>query len=393
MKSVVPILIALFALNCHAASPEVKVTTAEGEEHAGTLDGFGADSVKVGGKEFAHKEIAGIKFPTAASAPGSLAPAVFLRNGDVYYQAAIVSADDNTLKMKSPAFGEIELDYKNLDRIVFYAPGKKMPDGLDAFVKGPPPKEDLLLTVKGDSVSGFFEKFSGKDISFNSNGQSRQFPFDQLAAVRLAALEKGETNAALNAIVIASNSSRVTAKLKGIEEGKVVLETLGGREWKVNAYEISSIEFSGGRLVYLSALEPAEQEQKPLVGGVPVVFTWRKDRSVAGTELKIGDTVYEKGIGVHSYCKLTYDLGGAYAKFICDAGVDASSPSGTDCAWKVLLDGKEAAGGVAKAGGAKTAVKVDATGVKRLELVCDYGPDGDDAGDRFDFGNARLVKP
>jgi hypothetical protein len=33
------------------------------------------------------------------------------------------------------------------------------------------------------------------------------------------------------------------------------------------------------------------------------------------------------------------------------------------------------------------------TQARQLELVCDYGPDDDDAGDHLDWANARLLKP
>ena len=77
-------------------------------------------------------------------------------------------------------------------------------------------------------------------------------------------------------------------------------------------------------MVYLSALTPKSVDQKPYVGGAPVIFPWRKDRSAANSPLKIGETVYEKGIGVHSYCKLVYELNGEYAKFMAEVGMDAA---------------------------------------------------------------------
>lgn len=90
---------------------------------------------------------------------------------------------------------------------------------------------------------------------------------------------------------------------------------------------------------------------------------------------------------------MTYDLGGAYARFLTEVGMDASAPPKAVCSWKVLVDGKEGAAGTSKAGGEKTPLKIDVTGAKQLELICDYGPDEDDSGDRLDFAKARLIKP
>jgi hypothetical protein len=155
---------------------------------------------------------------------------------------------------------------------------------------------------------------------------------------------------------------------------------------------LSNITFKGGKLVYLSELTPTAIEEKPYVGGMPVVYRWRRDRSVTGGNLAIGGKTYERGLGVHSYCRLEYNLAGQYAKFLCDVGLDDAATGGL-CDWKVLLDGKEAAGGTAKPGHKAEAVRLDLKGVQQLALLCDYGPDESDAGDFLDWGGARLVKP
>jgi hypothetical protein len=287
----------------------------------------------------------------------------------------------------------MEVDSKAVNAIIFYAAGKKMPEGLDAFVKPAAPKEDMLLTLKGETISGFFEKLSDKDITFNSGGQSRAYPFEQLAAARLAALETYEASKALNATIYVVDGSRLTVKLTGLDEGRLVLESLGGQKFQIGGYEVASIEFNGGRLVYLSSLTPSTVEQKPYVGGVPVVFTWRKDRSVANAPLKIGSTTFDKGIGVHSYCRLVFELNGEYEKFIAEVGMDASAPAKAICSWKVQTDGHEIAAGSATADGEKKLLKLDVAHAKQLELICDYGSDDNDMGDRLDFANARLIKP
>ena len=386
--------LALFAVAAQAAMPEVKVLLAEGEIISGAIEAIEPQGLKVAGRTIALKDIAQLKFPTARVIPPHAAPAIFLRNTDALYESSILSGTDSKLKLRSASFGDVELDYKLLDRIVFYGgANKKLPDGLDAFFKLPAPKEDLLLTLKGETVSGFFEKFSDKDIAFNSNGQSRAYTFEQLAAVRLAALEKMEATPTLNAHISAANGSHATGRLKALEANVIVFEAAGGQDWKCGGYEIASIEFKGGRMVYLSALDPLEAEQKPLIGGTPLIFSWRKDRSSAGTALKIGAQEYENGIGVHSYCRLAYDLDAKFAMFLSDVGLDASAADGASCIWKVLLDGVEAAHGTAASSAEKIALKLDVSKTKRLELICDFGPGHDDAGGRLDFGAARLIKP
>lgn len=384
----------LFLLLCGLTSAwavEVTVQQIDGEEISGALTDFSEAGLTVAGKQTATKDVAQIKFPANVKAKHTAA-AVYLRNGDLLSELSILSGNDSKVKLKSDALGEFELDYKLLNAIVLYWPLKTIPESLDGMLKGPAPKEDLLLTIKGETISGFYEKLTDKELTFNAGGQSRNYPFDQVAAVRLAETEKFEQSKAPSVIVRLADRSRITANPAGMDGNFLKFAGLNGQNWRIDSTVISGIEISGGRLVYLSALTP-KVEQKPYVGGTPVVFTWRKDRSAANTPLTIGDKVYDKGIGVHSYCKLSYTLNGEYAKFIADAGMDATAPSKAVCAWKVLVDGKEGASGIAKAGGEKTVVKLDLANAKLLELICDYGPDDDDAGDRLDFVNARLLKP
>lgn len=372
---------------------QVTVEQVDGEDVSGILTKITADSVTAGAT-VPLKEVGQIKFPGAASTGTLSSPLVVLRNQDSIAQVTIVSASDTKIRLKTSWLGEFEIEYKAIDALVFYnGTAKKMPEGLESILKAPPPGEDQLVTVKGETISGFYEKMTEKEITFNAGGQSRPYPFEQLAALRLAMAEKYEANKALTATLTLVDGSRLSIKPDGLEGENLKVQALDNLAFKIHEAGIVSLKFGGGRLVYLSALTPKNVEQKPYVGGAAFVFTWRKDRSCANGPLKIGDVLYEKGLGVHSYCKLSYDLNGEYAKFMADVGMDASAPAKAACGWKVLVDGKEVAGGVAKAMGGKTAVKADVTGAKMLELICDYGPDDDDAGDRLDFAKARVIKP
>jgi hypothetical protein len=73
-------------------------------------------------------------------------------------------------------------------------------------------------------------------------------------------------------------------------------------------------------------------------------------------------------------------------------GLDRAAAPRAACSWKVLGDGQELKSGEAKAGEPPATLKLPVTGVKILELVCDYGSDDDDAGDLLDWSEARLVK-
>ncbi|MCY3018207.1 MAG: NPCBM/NEW2 domain-containing protein [Planctomycetota bacterium] len=374
------------------AALDVTVLTLEGEEQHRALTGLSDAELASDQGPIPLKDVAALVFAPRA-APPSAGTAVHLRNGDVLQNQTIVAGDDTKLTVSSDAFGELKLENKFVQAIAFAGKERPPADALDAFLKAAPPKEDLLLTAKGETISGYLEKLSGKEIAFNTGGQSRAYPFEQLAAFRLAPLEAYKPRTELLGSIELRDSSRITGKLLGLKDKQLRFEALNGQPWTVTADAIASITFLGGKLVYLSELTPAAVEEKPYAGGVPVVYRWRRDRAVTGGRMVIAGRQYERGIGTHSYSKLTYKLGGQFAKLLCDVGLDAVAAPSAVCAWKVVLDGKDAAAGTAKAGAKPETVKLDVTGAQQLELICDYGPDDDDAGDHLDWANARLLKP
>ena len=368
---------------------DVTVVTVEGEEQRQALVELTETGLKFRMGALKYSETAEVRFNNTVAAPAQKQPWLQLRNGDTLY-VTILGGDDTKLHVRNEVLGELNLENKFLDAILF--PNPAPGDALQDLLKGTP-KEDLLLLSKGEVVTGFFEKLGDKNIQFNAGGQSRTFGFDQLAGFRLAPLDAYNAPTDLRATLQLKDGSRLTGKLLSLNGQVLKVEGIGGLTWTIPGDAIRNLAFKGGRLVYLTDIAPRTVEEKPYVGGMPVVYRWRKNQSARGEKLTIGTRTFERGLGVHSYTRLVYDLGGAYKTFLCEVGLDGAAPSGTQTAWKVLVDGKQAAGGMLKYGAPAEAIKLDVTNAKELELICDYGPDDDDAGDHLNWANARLVKP
>src|SRR5262249_35287240 len=74
-----------------------------------------------------------------------------------------------------------------------------------------------------------------------------------------------------------------------------------------------------GPVVSLSDLEPSKYEHTPFLGpGWPLV----RDGSVSGGDLKVGDSSYDKGLGTHAECRVTYDLAGKFRWLEAMVGLD-----------------------------------------------------------------------
>lgn len=384
------LLLVLACAAANAAEIPIGVVSVEGEEKRDAL--IDSDTgLKFKASSTALKDVAEIVLGEAGKP--SEGSAIYLRNGDILRGLKILSGDDSKLSFKSEGCGELTLENKFVHALTFPTKERLDPDVIEGFLKAPKSKEDSLLLPKGDTTSGYLEKFTSKDLSFNAGGQSRAYAFEQIAGLRLAPLEEFKPRTDLVASISLRDGSRITGKILALKSGALSVEGINQQPWRIPAESIATIEFKGGKMVYLSQLNPSAAEERPYAGGAPVVFHWRKDKSAIGETLKIAGREFPRGLGVHSYSKLTFSLEKQYDKFLCVVGLDAAAGSSATCTWKVLVDGKESAAGIAKAGAKAEEIKIVVKGATLLELVCDYGPDEDDAGDQLDWAGARLIKP
>jgi hypothetical protein len=74
-----------------------------------------------------------------------------------------------------------------------------------------------------------------------------------------------------------------------------------------------------GKLTYLSALTPSKVVEK---SGVGLPIAYRKDKNLDGEPIVLGDKAFPKGLSMHAYTQLEYNLGGKYKEFKAFLAVD-----------------------------------------------------------------------
>jgi hypothetical protein len=115
-----------------------------------------------------------------------------------------------------------------------------------------------------------------------------------------------------------------TAAVKGLSSGKLSLHepVLGAVEASLG--DVLDIAFQNGRSVYLSDREPARVVER-LGPAFRKTMPHRRDENVLGEPLRMGGREHRKGLGVHSYSLLEYDLGGEFTRFQAVIGLDESA--------------------------------------------------------------------
>ncbi len=174
---------------------------------------------------------------------------------------------------------------------------------------------------------------------------------------------------------------------------------------------IANIEFYNGNFEYLSDIADAlitTQEEygdiEPATGpSSKYQFGMRRDHSTEWVRksddlppIKINGKVYKKGLGTHSYNKLTFNIGSRFSAFKAIVGFndtfDGTPNTIGNVDIKILCDGTEVLSLLDfKPGDKRSKIDIPLTGVNELTLIIDFGKNGNRM-DRISWGNAILVK-
>jgi lysophospholipase L1-like esterase len=110
-----------------------------------------------------------------------------------------------------------------------------------------------------------------------------------------------------------------------------------------------------------------------------------------GGAIWLSGVTYAKGLGTHARSEIVYDLGGAYARFRADVGIDDDAGAQGSAVFEVWVDNVKLFDSGLRTGNSPTLpVTVDVAGKNTLKLVVADGGNGEDW-DHGDWANARLT--
>jgi hypothetical protein len=248
--------------------------------------------------------------------------------------------------------------------------------------------DQLFVKVSGgvQSVPGLLEKLGAESIVFNLKGKSKTFLREKIYGVVLAGLGAAEATGPCR--ITLRDGSLLSGAIHSLADGRLTVTPTAGASLTVPWKDVSEVVIRSDRILYLSEIEPQKVKQYSVVTRKR---KWRKDLSVDGRPLTVGKTVFERGLGVHAYCNLTFARPDKYTTFAATLGIDEESRGKGDCLFVVLGDGKELLRERVRTGDRPKQVQVRIAGVKLLQLIVEPGEDLD-LGDHADWCAARLIK-
>jgi hypothetical protein len=258
---------------------------------------------------------------------------------------------------------------------------------------------DLLVARKGESIDyhrGVLGDVDDEVVRFHLDGELlpvKRSKVHGLVYYRSA----GRTTPEPVCWLTDGDGSRWAVRSIRLEGADFRWTTPLGLEVSRPAAEVVCMDFSQGKIVYLSDLEPESLVWTPYFGTVKELpalerfFAPREDRGLDPGPLELDGTPYEKGLALHSRTSLVYRLPDRFRRFQAVVGIDDRvRPQGNV---RLVIHGDDRVLLETTVTGADPPLPVDldVTGVRRLAILVDYGDDLDVA-DHLDLCNARIVK-
>ena len=385
-----------------AAPPAVEVETLDGAAMAGGLSELGDKGIKLttehGPVALEIGKLAGIS-PKGVQEGAGPAPAVWLELVDGSSPVgSAYTATEGRARLTLPSGEPLDLPTQDVRWVRFQAPSGAAP-GQWSRILGMDLKSDLLVVKTAEGIDyhkGLLRDVTAETVKFELDGEL--LPIQRSKVYGLAYYHPAgrELPQALGAIVETSGATWLVQTIQLAGE-KIEWTTPTGLKLSRPPAAIKRIDFSRGKIAYLSDLEPESVAWTPYVhfgkdfparteSAAP-----RRDRSRDAGPLVLDGKSYRKGLGLSSRTLVVYRLPERFSRFVATAGIDDRVRPlghvllvirGDD---KTLLETAVAGTEPAKP------VSLDLSGVRRLSILVDFGEDLDVA-DHLDLGDAKLVK-
>jgi hypothetical protein len=276
-----------------------------------------------------------------------------------------------------------------------------------------PTPSDLLVVLKRggqslDYLEGVIGQVIGKDIEFTHEGETVRVSRDKVAGIVFYRAKSSSEETPRCVLTGADELSLRAAKVR-LDGDVLQITTSSGVNvaWPWN--EVTSADFSAGKLVFLSDLKPVSQSWQPLIP-LPTsavhaasIGQPRFDRGGVGGPLSVwypdGDLSpatghsesFAKGVALRSRTEIAYRLPHGFNRFLAVAGIDPATRSSGDVLLSLFGDDRTLLEREMTGHDAPLPLEIDVTGVKQLRIVVDYG-ENLDTGDWLNLCNARIVK-
>lgn len=260
-----------------------------------------------------------------------------------------------------------------------------------------PRKRDVIQARNGDLSLGALMAIdpAANAVRFQADGKDHRLDLSRVSAVGFNTdLARARRPKGPYYRLTLADGTRLSATGVTFDGRNWTAQTLFKEGVRIPADRVLSVDVEQGKAVMLSDLKPAKYQYQPFDAEE---YSWAADRSVTGDALRLktaaGESTFDRGLGLHAECTITYALAGKYRRFEALAGLDARTGVRGEAVLAVVVDGKERelpGGGRLTLAGGPLAVSIDVSAGKELTIVVRRG-NGGIVQDHVDLAEARVV--
>ncbi len=391
-------------------APQVELLTLSDQTHTGVLTQLSESGavLATGDREVSVSaaDLLEIRFPTRKPQPRSgKRVQLTLTDGSTIFCSA-VSTSPRQATLEVPGVGNVEIPGRTLANVRFQPLKPALRESWKELIERDS-KSDLLVIHKDDVLDflpGVIGKIDSQSVEFLLDGDQRTVARKKVFGLIYHHRNSRRTPKSVCSISLA-DGSLLNARRVELEDGVLTAKLSAGGNIKLPTAEVLSMDFSGGKVVYLSSIEPRTEKYEPFFEGDDVRWGYRRDRTESlGKPIKLFGKTYRRGLWIHSKMTLTYRLKGDFRRFRAVMGIDEMvRPLGNV---NVIIRGDGRVlyppdqSGETDPKGAKVTgqdaephrLDLDVTGVRDLEILVDFGDDEWDGSDHLDLADARVIK-
>lgn len=373
--------------------PTVEVGTLKGDRVSGQIVKITAGSLELqatsGAVNVPFSNVLEIQFPPAPLAEFAPPAAQVALLDGTRLGCSNLAVTGNRMALEAVSCGNVSVPVTTVTWVRFGTSSSKLDEQWTALLAREK-KKDLLVIKKGDvldHLDGVIGDISDK-VKFLLDGEEIPVARDKVfgliysrrtnsAKAPLCQIDLGGTD-----IIQASQVVSQDSELKvSLVSGPVVTLALD---------KVRSLDFSAGKVKYLSTLEPREYKYTPYFDEM---FDYRRDKNISnGQPLSLGGRTFSRGLAIHSRTLLKYRIAGDYSRFQAVMGIDDTMQGkGGDMHVTISGDGKLLHEANVRDGQSPQPLDLNVTSVRDLEILVDFGGNLSIA-DHLDLADAKLIK-
>lgn len=411
----------LFVIAGLLQAPEVRLTTLDGQVHSGALLQLNSDSATVaettGEIIIPVSRILAMDLPGPAGANSDTMPPtnaaadealqqVRLQDGSVI-NGKSVARSGQQLTIQTDWLGVLQVGAAAVRSVRLHSDHAKYSAQWDTFLQRESEK-DLLVIPKSDGegldfLAGIVSTIGPQQIAFLLDGEEIPVPAERVYGVVFA---KTAVRPAESAITLYSRTGQqIAVRTVTLNGARIAAESALGHTLDVAVADVRRIDFSSGRLRYLSDLEPIAEvfsgidpPGSPFAGLIDpptakLMYGPRRDTTIdPAHRIRLRGKVYSKGLCLHSRTELRYALDRKFTTLEALVGVDdlVAFNQNSKVALRITGDGDVLYEKTFETSEAAVPLKLNVAQVATLSILVDFA-DNDSSCDWLDLADAKLI--